>query len=228
MTTFFEPSLFAFLRDLAENNDRGWFAANKERYRQDVQEPMLAFISAFSRPLAELAPAFIADPRPSGGSMFRIYRDTRFARDKRPYKTHAAAQFRHRRGRDVHAPGFYVHLAPDEVFMGAGIWHPDGGGLKNIRLAIVEDPDRWSSIVSSPTFSKTLKLSGDSLLRPPRGFDRDHPLVDDLKRKDFIATRSLDEGAACAPTFLDEFSASCRAALPLVRFLTDALELEWK
>ena len=124
--------LFGFLRELAENNDREWFQANRDRYREQVQEPLVAFIAAFSEPLSELAPRFVADPRPSGGSMFRIHRDVRFSKDKRPYKTHASAQFRHRRGRDVHAPGFYLHLEPGNVFAGAGMWRPSRAGAARL------------------------------------------------------------------------------------------------
>ncbi|MCU0305705.1 MAG: TIGR02453 family protein [Thermoanaerobaculales bacterium] len=217
----FRPELFAFLRELERNNTREWFQAHRERYRADVQEPLLAFISAFASPLAKISRHFVADPRPVGGSMFRIHRDTRFARDKSPYKTHAAAQFRHREGRDVHAPGFYLHLGPGEVFMGAGLWHPDGPTLAGIRAAIVDDPAGWRRA------SRGLALGGESLKRPPRGVDPDHPLVEDLKRKDFVSFVESKESAACAPGFLASFTESCRSSAPLVRFLTRAVGLEF-
>ena len=137
----FDTDLFEFLRELAENNNREWFLANKDRYRAAVQEPLLGFISDFAGRLHEISPNFIADPRSSGGSMFRIYRDVRFSKDKSPYKTHAAAQFRHRAGRDAHAPGFYLHLEPGSVFWGAGLWHPQRAVLYEIRNAIIDRPD---------------------------------------------------------------------------------------
>ena len=217
----FQPELFDFLTELKENNDRDWFQANKERYKEQVQEPLLAFIAAFSEPLRTISPHFVADPRPVGGSMFRIYRDVRFARDKSPYKTHAAAQFRHRDGRNAHAPCYYLHLEPGRVFMGAGLWHPDGPALAKIRSAIVDHPDHWRRA------SRDKSLGGDSLARPPRGFDPEHPLVDDLKRKDFIASFDLDQADACSPGFLDRFAASCRSSAPLVCFLTEAVGLEF-
>lgn len=153
--------------------------------------------------------------------MFRIYRDVRFSRDKSPYKVHAAAQFRHREGKDVHAPGFYLHLQPDNVFMGGGLWHPPGPTLAAVRNAIVDDPDGWRRA------TKGLNLGGDSLKRAPRGFDSDHPLVDDLKRKDFVCMVETTRKQACTPGFLDRFTDSCRTLQPLVRFLTEAVDLEF-
>src|SRR5438270_1873354 len=125
----FPKDFFAFFRELKANNERAWFEANKLRFRESVQVPMSEFIAAMAPHLAKVSKQFVADPRPNGGSMFRIYRDVRFARDKRPYKEHAACQFRHRFGRDVHAPGFYVHIAPDEVFFGGGLWMPGADSL---------------------------------------------------------------------------------------------------
>ena len=217
----FSPALFDFLTDLKHNNNREWFQANKERYRAEVQEPLLGFISAFAGPLGEISPHFVADPRPSGGSMFRIYRDVRFSRDKSPYKVHAAAQFRHRDGRDVHAPGFYLHLEPDNVFMGGGLWHPPGPTLAAVRSAIVDDPNGWRRA------TKGLNMGGESLKRAPRGFDSDHPLVDDLKRKDFVCMVESNQKQACRPGFLERFTDSCRTLEPLIRFLTEAVDLEF-
>ena len=217
----FSPALFDFLTDLKHNNNREWFLSNKERYRAEVQEPLLGFISAFAGPLGEISPHFVADPRPSGGSMFRIYRDVRFSRDKSPYKVHAAAQFRHRDGRDVHAPGFYLHLEPDNVFMGGGLWHPPGPTLAAVRSAIVDDPNGWRRA------TKGLNMGGESLKRAPRGFDSDHPLVDDLKRKDFVCMVESTQKQACRPGFLERFTDSCRTLEPLIRFLTEAVDLEF-
>jgi uncharacterized protein (TIGR02453 family) len=221
VTAHFKPELFAFLNDLKQNNSREWFQDNRDRYQRDVQEPLLAFIAAFAEPLAGISRHFVADPRPSGGSMFRIHRDVRFSRDKSPYKTHAAAQFRHREGRDVHAPGFYLHLEPRNVFIGSGMWHPDGATLGRIRSAIVDRPERWRKASSG------LALGGDSLTRAPRGFDPEHPLVEDLKRKDFVTFVSSTQGEACRSGFLDRFAGACRDAAPLARFLTEAVGLDF-
>lgn len=140
---YFSPRLFKFLKDLEKHNDRSWFQANKERYEADVKAPMLSFIGDFAGPLRKVSPHLVADPRPNGGSMFRIYRDTRFARDKRPYKTAASAQFRHDAGKDVHAPGVYLHLEPGSVFVGVGIYRPEPAIANRVRDAIVADPKGW-------------------------------------------------------------------------------------
>ena len=221
------PELFDFLRDLAANNNRDWFAANKERYERDVREPMLQLISDFGEPLRSISRQFVADPRRSGGSLFRIYRDTRFSKNKTPYKTNVAAQFRHREGKNAHAPGFYLSLAPGEIYGGTGIWHPDAPSLRKIRDAIVERPRAWKATISGQAFRDTFELGGESLKRAPKGFDPEHPLIEHLRRKDFIATVRFDEAAALQPDFLERFAEACRVAAPMTRFLTKALDLAW-
>jgi uncharacterized protein (TIGR02453 family) len=223
----FPPAFFRFLRELRENNDRAWFTRNRERYELDVKDPALTFVRAFAAPLRRISPHFVADPRPVGGSMFRIHRDTRFARDKSPYKTHVGLHFRHERGKDVHSPGFYLHLEPGEVFAGAGIWHPDTRTQRAIRRAIVEDPGGWKRATRGKKFAATHRLAGDSLKRPPRDFDPEHPLVEDLKRKDFLAVRDLARKDAAAVDFADRVAESFRTAGPLVRFLCRALDLPY-
>ncbi len=221
------PQLFEFLRELAENNTRDWFHANKQRYEDDVREPMLQFISDFNGPLRKISRHFVADPRKSGGSLFRIYRDTRFSKNKIPYKTNVAAQFRHKQGKDVHAPGFYLSLAPGEIHGGAGIWHPDAPSLKKIRDTLIERPQAWKRAIGSNNFKATFELGGESLKRGPKGFDPEHPMIEDLKRKDFVAMTTFEEADAIHPDFLERFAATCRAGAPLTKFLTQALELEW-
>ena len=223
----FSPEFFEFLAELRDNNSREWFQDNKERYQTTVREPLLRFSSDFSGPLRQISPYFVADPRPTGGSMFRIYRDVRFSKNKSPYKTHAAAQFRHRAGRDAHAPGFYLHLEPGSVFAGAGLWHPERATLDRIRTAIVEAPGTWSDVLGERRFATHHELGGESLKRAPRGYDPDHPLIEDLKRKDFICIERFSQTKACRAGFLDEFVASCQAAAPFVRFLTEAVGQEF-
>jgi uncharacterized protein (TIGR02453 family) len=224
---YITPELFAFFRELKENNNRDWFEANKQRYEQQVREPLLRFIADFGIRLAEISPYYLADSRRSGGSLFRINRDIRFSKDKSPYKTAAGIQFRHELGRDVHAPGFYLHLEPDSVFMGVGIWHPEPKTLAKIRDAIVENPERWQRAISDERFKATFQLGGESLSRPPKGYDPGHPFIEDLKRKDFIAGHSLTEAAVCAPDFIDRFAERCRAASSFIGFLTTSLGLPW-
>jgi uncharacterized protein (TIGR02453 family) len=219
----FHPPMFDFLRQLARNNNRDWFNANKQRYEQDVKRPALRFIEEFAPHLAKISRNFVADTRPVGGSLFRIYRDTRFSRDKRPYKTAVGIQFRHRQAKDVHAPGFYLHLEPGNVFAGAGIWHPGGSTLKMLRDTIVEHPTRWKRVTRAKPFAEWFALSGDSLKRAPRGYDPEHPLLDDLKRRDLVGFTELDEGVATADGFLQEYARICRAAGPFVKFLCEAV-----
>jgi uncharacterized protein (TIGR02453 family) len=216
----FSPELFGFLRELAQNNDREWFAANKARYVAAVQEPALAFVEDVGLRLPEeVSRHLVADPRPNGGSLFRIYRDTRFARDKSPYKTHTGIQFRHERTRDVHAPGIYLHLEPGTVFMACGTWHPERETLHAIRTAIASWPARWEAIVQDPVFKERFRLGGESLKRPPAGFDREHPLIEELKRKDFIAIADLSEAEATTSGFLSRFLGLCGEAAEFMRFL---------
>jgi len=157
----FGPELFSFLEDLGANNDREWFAANKRRYEEHLLEPALAFIGEFAPRLEKISPHFRADARPSGGSLFRIYRDTRFSKDKSPYKTNVGLHFRHERAKDAHAPGYYLHIGPDEVFGGAGIWHPATDAANRIREAIVADRERWKRATRGGAFAKRLELGGD-------------------------------------------------------------------
>lgn len=219
---YFTPRTFRFLRELAANNDREWFLANKSRYEADVKEPALRFIADFSTPLARISPHFRADPRASGGSLFRIYRDTRFSRDKSPYKTHTGIQFRHDAGRDAHAPGFYLHIQPGHCFMGSGSWRPGGPALRQIRAFIDEDPQAWKRASRGARFRSAFELSGDSLVRAPQGFSVDHPLIEDLRRKDFIAVAQLSEDDLTSAGFLDAFTALCRTAAPFQRWLCRA------
>jgi uncharacterized protein (TIGR02453 family) len=223
----FTPALFEFLRELRAHNNRDWFQANRLRYEQHARDPMLRFIADFSAPLREISPHLVADPRPAGGSLFRIYRDTRFSADKRPYKTMLAAQFRHECGRDVHAPGFYLHLEPDNVFCGGGLYHPDAATLAKVRAAIVKKPQQWKRATLSDAFRDDATLWGEQLKRAPKGFDPSHPLIEDLKRKDYVWIVQLDEASACEPGFIDRVAAACRAAAPMLRFLTGALGQPW-
>ena len=223
----FTPALFKFLRELNKNNTREWFQANKDRYETDVRNPLLGFIADFAPYLEEISPQFVAEPRRSGGSMFRIHRDTRFSKDKSPYKTHAAAQFRHARGKDVHAPGFYLHLEPRQVFAGTGLWRPDSATTKKIRDAIVAKPAAWKRARSGRALLALCTFEGESLKRPPRGYDADHPLIEDIKRKDFLALAPFSQAEVCAGDFLQRFARFCRTVAPYTAFLTDAVDLEW-
>jgi len=219
----FSPKLFKFLQDLAANNDRDWFHANKERYEDELREPAQAFISDFGPELKKISPHFRADPRKVGGSLFRIHRDVRFSKDKSPYKTNSGIQFRHKEGKDAHTPGFYLHLQPGNCFAGVGIWHPDGETTKSIRSFLIDNTARWQRINGAKRFRETFELQGDRLKRPPRGFDPDHPLIEDLKRKDFIAIHKLSQKDVTAKDFLKRYTELCRTGSAFIEALCEAI-----
>src|SRR5713101_2989727 len=124
-SAYFPRELFRFLADLKRNNDRDWFAKNKGRYEKALLQPSIRFIRDAGKALKTISPYMVADPKPFGGSLFRIYRDIRFSKDKSPYKTNVAMEFWHQRGGKKSYTGLYLHLAPGDSFAGAGIWHPD-------------------------------------------------------------------------------------------------------
>lgn len=221
----FSRETFRFLRELAANNDRDWFNENRQRYDRHIRDPAVAFILAVGEVLDEISPELRADPRPVGGSLFRIHRDVRFSRDKRPYKTATGIQFRHARGRDAHAPGLYLHVEPGACFVGLGVWHPDGPALRAIRQRLVDDPAGWRDAVERPPFPGTFTLGGESLSRVPRGFDPEHPLAEDLKRKDFIGMAPIPDAFLTSPSLAAEFLEMVRAGRPLLRYLCGALDV---
>jgi uncharacterized protein (TIGR02453 family) len=221
---FFTPAYFAFFRELKRNNNRPWFEKNKARYERDVREALVEFVMAAGPKIKTVSPYFLADPRPVGGSVFRIYRDIRFSKDKTPYKTAGAVHFPHAKRGSGSVPSFYLHLEPGGVFSGVGIWEPDSAALAKIRKAIVEDPDRWKRVTTAKAFRDTFNMEGHRKLKtPPRGYPKDHPFIEDLKRQDFSAGHTFSEKEATAPDFLDRFIATCKTAGPFTKFLTDAL-----
>jgi uncharacterized protein (TIGR02453 family) len=228
MPAHFDASLFAFLRDLEANNDREWFHSNKERYIDTLQEPALAFISDFAPRLARLSPHFRADARVVGGSLFRIQRDTRFSKDKTPYKTNTGVYFRHELAGDVHVPGFYLHLEPSASFAGVGIWRPRANLANRIRRAISEDPAGWKKATRSTRFTAAWSLeSEEKLQRVPREFDSGHVYADDLRLKSFTAGHRLTQKEVTASGFIAQYESLCRVAVPFMAFLCEAAGVEF-
>lgn len=222
-TDMFNKATFTFLTELAENNNKAWFEENKPRYEALVREPALDFIEAMEAPLQRFAPQFRAEPKKMGGSLMRVFRDTRFSRDKTPYKTNIGIQFRHALGKDIHAPGFYVHIATDECFFGAGCWHPEADALGKIRDRVVAKPETWYAARDNKRFNEHWALAGDSLTRPPRGYPADHPAIADIKRKDFIALAPLSSKEVTHVGFVELAEQRFTDSMPLMRFLCDAL-----
>ncbi len=224
----FPDDFLVFFHELKANNNRAWFEDNKPRYQENVVRPMLSFIEAMKEPLGDISPHYLAIPKAHGGSLFRIYRDTRFSKDKTPYKTHAAAQFRHRLGRDVHAPGFYFHVGPDGVAIGGGIWRPPSPALRKLREFIVDNPGAWRRIRDARAVADRGGLQGDQLKRAPRGFDPEHVHIDDLRRKSFYLMEHAPAKAIYAPNFFERVVDTYRATAPLNHYVCDALELPFE
>ena len=223
----FEPRTLKFLQELSANNNREWFKANKTRYEEDVLDVALRFIHSMQDPLAKFAPHFTAVATRIGGSLMRVYRDTRFSKNKLPYKTNIGIQFRHERARDVHSPGYYVHIDPDEVFIGVGMWRPVSDSLRGIRERIAARPGEWKHAIELPAFRRQFSFGGESLQRPPRGFDKEHPLIDDIKRKSFIAVRTLAVADCLKPQFQRSIETSFKHATAYMKFLCKAVGVEF-
>jgi uncharacterized protein (TIGR02453 family) len=221
MPAYFTADFFRFLSRLKRNNNRDWFLAHKDEYERTVHQPALRFIADFAAPLYEIAPHLVADSRPSRGSLFRIYRDTRFSPDKRPYKTHVAMRFSHR-GKGVHSPGFYLHLDPGGCYAACGLWHPEPPTLLKVRNAIVSRPQEWRAVRKLLNWDDAARLS-----RPPRGFPCDHEFVEDLKLRDLGTSVDFTVAQACSPRFMSAFAAACRKMSPMARFISSALGLEF-
>lgn len=221
----FEKSFLKFFRALAKNNNRDWFNEHKAEYKEVIVEPLTTFIALMAPRLNKITKHFVADPRSNGGSMFRIYRDVRFSKDKSPYKLHAACQFRHQLGKDAHAPGFYVHISPQEVIFGGGIWIPPNPVLAKIRDTIVLNPEEWKRIKSNKAIIQICGgIRGDGLKRPPRGYDPEHPHLEDLKRKSFFAMRRDKPDIIYQDNFIDEVEAAFKASKPMMKYLCFAVD----
>ena len=227
MFTHFDPSLMQFLRDLAANNNREWFSAHKQDYEDKVRSPALAFIEAMESWIRMVSPHYEASAKKVGGSLMRVYKDVRFSKDKSPYKTNVGIQFRHEVGKDVHAPGFYLHIEPNDIFLGVGTWHPEPDALKAIRQHIVDKPGPYQDAIEHQPFCEFYQLAGDSLTRPPKGYPADHPLINEIKRKDFIAICELDEKQLYEGDFCQLVASRFGRAQPFQKFICEALGLRF-
>lgn len=223
VSAYFSPELFKFLIELKRNNNREWFTKNKARYQKFYVDASVRFVREVAPKLKTISPYLVGDPRPFGGSLFRIYRDTRFSKDKSPYKTWLAMDFWHKRRKEkAHSVGLYLHMSPGEIFAGGGLWHPEPALLGKIRKSIVDKPSEWKQVVDSVP-----KLEGDKLKRPPAGFDPDHPFIEDLKRKDLITGKEFSRAQVVGPEFLNDFVQVGKELDPLNRFIAEAMGLPW-
>lgn len=224
-TKYFTPSVFEFLKELAVNNNKPWWEENKERYINTIREPSLDFVTDFGERLKEISPHFVADARVNGGSLMRPYRDMRFAKGE-PYKTNVGIHFRHESGKDVHAPGFYLHIEPGQNFAGVGLWNPETEVARSIRQLINDDPAAWGKAAHSDSFVATWEIDShadDRLRRIPKELDPDHPYPDDLRLKSFTAGTRLTQKSVTSRGFADELLDMYSSAGPYARFLCAAI-----
>jgi uncharacterized protein (TIGR02453 family) len=224
---YFSERSFRFLRALARNNRREWFQQHKGEYEQYVRAPFQRLLTDLQPDLAAISLQFRADPRPVGGSLFRMHRDTRFANDKTPYKTHAGARLFHQRHREVDSPSFYLHVQPGHCFVGAGLWHPESETRRRIRQFIADNPEAWRRAVHSPSFRRRFTLGGEMLQRAPRGYPADHPLIEDLKRQSFVGSIALADEVVLGPALRRSVASALVGLAPLVDYLCASLDIEF-
>jgi uncharacterized protein (TIGR02453 family) len=226
-TTFkgFGREAIQFLAELAENNDRAWFQPRKADYERLLKQPMELLIVALADRFEARRIPLLADPK---RSPFRIYRDTRFSKDKSPYKTHVAASFAWigegadgEAAEERHGNGAYFHFQPGEMYMGGGMWHPEKERLDAFRAAVVERPERVRAALEEPGFVSVFgKAHADEeLKRVPAGYSADHPQADLLRWKDVIFGRRLSDREVLSPGLPDTLADGYAAALPVLRFL---------
>lgn len=228
MITYFSDKSFKFLRALARHNERAWFHAHKADYESFVRAPFQQLLVDLQPALAQASLHYRAEPKAVGGSLFRIHRDTRFANDKSPYKSWQGARLFHERRRELPAPSFYLHLQPGHCFVGAGLWHPETATQRRVRQFIFDNPAGWKKAAHAPAFRRRYDLeSGETLVRPPRGFPPDFVFIDDLRHKNFVAMRDLDDTVMTGPRLRQTLEKDLQALAPFVDYLCAALDLEF-
>lgn len=228
MSTYFSPDSLRFLRGLARNNSREWFHAHKPDYEAHVRAPFQRLLTDLQPVLAEVSAHYRADPKTVGGSLFRIQRDTRFASDKSPYKAWQGARLFHERGRQIGAPSFYLHLQPGGCFVGAGLWHPQPDTLRRVRQFLLDNPGSWKAAAHDDRFRKRYTLDdSERLVRAPRGFPAEFEFAEDLRRRNFVAFRAIDDAVMTGPRLLKTLQADLAGLGPFTDYLCAALDLEF-
>lgn len=228
MTQYFDARSFKFLHALARHNERTWFHAHKADYEAFVRAPFQRLLVDLQPTLAQVSLHYRAEPKTVGGSLFRIQRDTRFANDKSPYKSWQGARLFHERRRELAAPSFYLHLQAGRCFVGAGLWHPETATQRRIRQFIFENPSGWKKAAHAPAFRRRYDLaSGETLVRPPRGFPPEFEFIDDLRHKNFVAVRNIDDSTMTGPRLRQVVERDLKALAPFADYLCAALDLEF-
>jgi uncharacterized protein (TIGR02453 family) len=211
---YFRPEALTFLRNLARNNDRAWFQPRKAVYEAELKEPMLAIIRKVTDAMMDFAPAFV---RPAEKCLFRIYRDTRFSNDKRPYKMHVAAWWSHQGLEKTSGAGYYFHVSPKEVIVAAGAYMPEKDQLSQIRHWLLDHHAEFRKLLQKPTVRKTYEeFEGNALTRPPKGFPAEHPGMDLIRCRQWGLAATLPASEALKKDFAATLIRYFRIAAPVV------------
>ncbi|MFT4645926.1 MAG: hypothetical protein ACI8ZX_002345 [Planctomycetota bacterium] len=213
-----QQSTLSFLKELKTNNNREWFTENKPRFVKE-NEQFIAFADAL---LNEFKKYDNIETQNGKKSVFRIYRDVRFSKDKTPYKKHFSGSFK--RATKLLRGGYYFHIEPNNSFIGGGFWGPNSGDLLRIRKEIATDASEFREIISSPTFTETFgELKGDKLKSAPRGFDKNHSDIDLLQFKQFIISKKISDKELLNPNFYKEVSCVFNAMKPFFDYMSAVL-----
>ena len=217
----FPPEGIDFLRDLKLNNDREWFNPRKALFDDKVRQPMVQLVTAIHREMARFAPDYVGD---AAKCIYRIYRDTRFSKNKIPYKTYTSALFWRNGSSKDDMASFYLGISPEGIDIGGGIYSPEPDVLRAVRHHIAADAAGFRAIFETRKVKKLFgELHGESLSRVPRGFDPDHPEIELLKRKQFLLWTKLDPALATTPKLFTELVSRMEAAAPFIAFLNQPL-----
>lgn len=221
MSTHFTPEALKFLRGLKKNNDRNWFNDRKPIYEREIKAPMLKLVEEINEAMLRFAPENV---RPPQKALFRIYRDTRFSPDKRPYKTHQGAWWARTGLEKTSGGGFYFHVGATEVVVAAGVYMPEREQLLAIRRYLVDHHKELRSILAGKKMKSLLKeFDGQKLTRPPKGFSPDDPAMDLLLCRQWGVSATLPADAATKPTLLKEIVERFKIAAPMVTLLNAPL-----
>jgi uncharacterized protein (TIGR02453 family) len=220
--TGFPPEAMAFFRSLKRNNRREWFQPRKQVYDEQVKAPMTVLVGFVNTALLKFAPDYVRDP---SESIYRIYRDTRFSKDKTPYKTQIAALFWRRGVLRHQGPAFYFSVSPDEIEVAGGVYMPDQEHLRAFRNHLAGHHEEFRAIVRKKNLRALLgELQGERLTRVPKGFCADHPAADLVCAKQWLFDTMLDPALAAGPGLVGEVVTRFRAMAPFIEFLNRALE----
>jgi uncharacterized protein (TIGR02453 family) len=219
---YFRPQALTFLRSLARHNDREWFQPRKAQFEAELKEPMLAIVRKITDAMLDFAPDHV---RPAEKSLFRIYRDTRFSNDKRPYKTHIAAWWVRQGFEKTTGAGYYFHVEPKGIILAAGSYMPDKEQLSAIRHWLLDHHEEFRKILKKPAVRKLYddEFEGNALVRPPKGFPADHPAMDLVRCRQWGLSASLPASDALKKDIAEVVIRYFRAAAPLVDALNTPL-----